>query len=70
MTTATGIKVDQRTLKGVDSFGMLCQAADVGWTDVVDNKLVVMPDEAVLGQAPPHDPPEVRQGRGLGWRAG
>lgn len=47
-------------MMGVDSAGMLCSAYDIGWISEPDNKLVVMPDDADVGQPCPADPPKVR----------
>ena len=55
----------QTSLWGVDSHGMLCSACDIGWTDVADGVLVVMPDSARVGDAAPAEPPVVS-----GWEAG
>ncbi len=59
LTTATGLEVSQRSIKGVDSYGMLCSAADIGWTEQADGVLVVMPAESRVGDPAPLQPPAV-----------
>ncbi|GFH28488.1 uncharacterized protein HaLaN_26989, partial [Haematococcus lacustris] len=58
VTTASGLTISQRTLKGVDSFGMLCSAYDIGWSSVADGQLVVLEEDAVVGQPAPQQAPE------------
>ena len=65
-TPGSGLKVEKRTLKGVDSFGMLCSAHDIGWSKEADGKLVVLPEDVKVGAPCPDKPPKVR----LGWAHG
>jgi len=55
----SGITISKTAVRGVDSFGMLCSAHDIGWSDKADGVLVVMPDESQPGDACPADPPKV-----------
>ncbi len=55
----SGITISKTAVRGVDSFGMLCSAHDIGWSDKADGVLVVMPDESQPGEACPADPPKV-----------
>ncbi len=65
MTTATGLEVSARAVKGVDSCGMLCSAADIGWTQQADGVLVVMPADSRVGDPAPSEPPAVRGVQGV-----
>ena len=56
----SGITISRTAVRGVDSFGMLCSAHDIGWSDKSDGVLVVMPDDAQPGDACPAEPPKVR----------
>ncbi|KAL0036218.1 hypothetical protein WJX79_008552 [Trebouxia sp. C0005] len=56
----SGITISKTAVRGVDSFGMLCSAHDIGWSDKADGVLVVMPDETQPGDACPADPPKGR----------
>jgi hypothetical protein len=64
VSTHSGLRIEQRTLKGVDSFGMLCSAHDCGWTDEPDNVLIRLRDEDGLsvGDEAPAQAPEVSHG--------
>lgn len=67
VTTASGITIAPRTLKGVDSHGMLCSAFDIGWAKKADGQLVVLADDdesLVVGDAPPAKRPKVCVGGG------
>ena len=55
----SGITISKTAVRGVDSFGMLCSAHDIGWSDTADCVLVVMPDESQPGEACPADIPKV-----------
>lgn len=55
----SGITISKAGVRGVDSFGMLCSAHDIGWSNKADGVLVVMPDDAQPGDACPADPPKV-----------
>ncbi len=55
----SGITISKTAVRGVDSFGMLCSAHDIGWSDKADGVLIVMPDESQPGDACPADPPKV-----------
>lgn len=59
-TPGSGLKMERKSLKGVDSFGMLCSAYDCGWVGEPDGVLVVLPDEAEVGEPCPQQPPKVR----------
>lgn len=65
-TPGSGIKIEKRNLKGVDSFGMLCSAHDIGWSKQADGVLVVLPDDSEVGSAVPDKAPKVG---GLGSRS-
>ncbi|DBA78850.1 TPA: hypothetical protein ACH3X1_008737 [Trebouxia sp. C0004] len=54
----SGITISKTAVRGVDSFGMLCSAHDIGWSDKAEGILVVMPDESQPGDACPADPPK------------
>lgn len=54
----SGIAISKTAVRGVDSFGMLCSAHDIGWSDTADGVLVVMPDESQPGEACPADIPK------------
>ena len=58
-TPGSGNAISKAAVRGVDSFGMLCSAHDIGWSDKADGQLVVMPEEAQPGDACPADPPQV-----------
>lgn len=55
----SGITISKTGVRGVDSFGMLCSAHDIGWSNKADGVLVVMPDDAQPGDACPAEPPKV-----------
>ncbi len=55
----SGITISKTAVRGVDSFGMLCSAHDIGWSDKADGALIVMPDETQPGDACPAEPPKV-----------
>ena len=59
-TPGSGIAISKTSVRGVDSFGMLCSAHDIGWSTEADGKLVVMPDDAQPGDPCPAGPPKVR----------
>ena len=54
-----GITISKAAVRGVDSFGMLCSAHDIGWSNEADGVLVIMPDDAQPGDPCPADPPKV-----------
>ena len=58
-TPGSGIAISKTSVRGVDSFGMLCSAHDIGWSEEADGKLVVMPDDAQPGDPCPAQPPKV-----------
>lgn len=58
-TPGSGIAIGKASVRGVDSFGMLCSAHDIGWSDKADGKLVIMPHHAQPGDACPSEPPDV-----------
>ena len=62
-TPGSGLKIEKRNLKGVDSFGMLCSAHDIGWSGSSD-ELVVLPEETEVGAPCPDKAPKVREGGG------
>ena len=55
----SGITISKTGVRGVDSFGMLCSAHDIGWSHKADGVLVIMPDDAQPGDACPAHPPKV-----------
>jgi hypothetical protein len=61
-TPGSGIKIERASLRGVDSFGMLCSAYDIGWVPEPDGVLAELPDDADVGEECPEEPPEVRAG--------
>ncbi|KAL3150312.1 hypothetical protein ABBQ32_000160 [Trebouxia sp. C0010 RCD-2024] len=56
--SGSGITISKTAVRGVDSFGMLCSAHDIGWSTEADEVLVIMPDDAQPGDPCPADPPE------------
>ena len=58
-TPGSGIAISKTAVRGVDSFGMLCSAYDIGWSDEADGILVIMPDTAQPGEPCPAEPPQV-----------
>lgn len=58
----SGTTISKTAVRGVDSFGMLCSAHDIGWSAEADGVLVIMPDDAQPGDACPADPPKVNCG--------
>ena len=58
-TPGSGILIKQASLRGVESFGMLCSAYDVGWLDKPDEQLLILPELAEPGQPVPAEPMEV-----------
>ena len=55
----SGLVIKKTAVRGVDSFGMLCSAHDIGWSDEADGILVEMPSSAEPGDPCPADPPKV-----------
>lgn len=45
-----GIKISKGKLRGVESFGMLCSATEIGLTQEHDGLLILDPEQAQLGQ--------------------
>ncbi len=58
-TPGSGLRMERKALKGVDSFGMLCSAYDIGWAAEADGVLAVLPDDAEVGAPCPPQPPKV-----------
>lgn len=58
-TPGSGVAVTNATLRGVESFGMLCSAFDLGWLDEPDGVLVELPDSMQPGEEIPSSPVEV-----------
>ncbi|GAB4816828.1 hypothetical protein N2152v2_003874 [Parachlorella kessleri] len=56
-TPGSGIKIERASLRGVDSFGMLCSAHDAGWVSEPDGVLVELPEDAEVGEPCPQKPP-------------
>ena len=54
-----GTIISKTAVRGVDSFGMLCSAHDIGWSNEADGVLVTMPDDAQPGDPCPADAPKV-----------
>ena len=44
-------------VRGVESYGMLCSAYDMGWSCTADGAAVELPGSAVAGAACPEQPP-------------
>ena len=57
--SGSGITISKTAVRGVDSFGMLCSAHDIGWSSEADGVLVIMPDDAQPGDPCPADAPKV-----------
>lgn len=55
----SGLIIKKTAVRGVDSFGMLCSAHDIGWSDEADGVLFEMPGSAEPGDPCPADPPKV-----------
>ena len=55
----SGIMISKTAVRGVDSFGMLCSAHDIGWSAEADGVLVTMPDDAQPGDPCPDEAPQV-----------
>lgn len=55
----SGITISKTAVRGVDSFGMLCSAHDIGWSNEADGVLVIMPDDAQPGDPCPAEAPKV-----------
>ena len=67
----SGMHIEEASVRGVASFGMLCSALDLGWISEADGVLVELPDNAVVGEACPLTPFKVRQHLAKhGWAAG
>lgn len=66
--SGSGITISKTAVRGVDSFGMLCSAHDIGWSTEADEVLVIMPDDAQPGDPCPADPPEVTYWLGGSYR--
>lgn len=63
-TPGSNTKVEAADIRGVRSFGMLCSAYDLGWTDSPDGLVVDLPDTLAVGEAAPEVAPMVRCGAG------
>ena len=55
--------MEQATLRGVESFGMLCSAFDIGWASKPDGLLVDLPADGLLqeGDDCPPEPIQVHK---------
>jgi len=55
--TATGIEVEERTVGGVESFGMFCGPKEMGWeTDILDpEQAIELEESAEIGTVPTYD---------------
>ena len=62
-TTRSGVTVEAAVLRGVESAGMLCSAHECGWASEPDGVLVVMPEDAEVGEECPEEPPQVSSAR-------
>jgi len=60
MTPGTGIKVEVAAVRGVQSHGMLCSPADLGWDATANKELAAVPGGLSLGDACPAERPMVR----------
>ncbi len=47
------------TVRGSQSFGMICSAFDLGWAEAADGQAVRLPQDMKLGTALQSEPPEV-----------
>lgn len=57
VTPGTGLEIEKVSLKGVDSFGMLCSAKDAGWADEEAQGAIVLPGSLVPGSSVPAEAP-------------
>ena len=55
----SGITISKTVVRGIDSFGMLCSAHDIGWSAEADGVLIIMPDDAQPGNPCPDEAPQV-----------
>ena len=55
----SGLIIKKTAVRGVDSFGMLCSAHDIGWSDEADGILVEVPSSAEPGEPCPTEAPVV-----------
>ena len=60
-TPGTGIKVEIAAVRGVQSHGMLCSPADLGWDASASKELAAVPGGLSLGDACPAERPMVRR---------
>lgn len=63
-TPGTGLDIEKVTLRGVESFGMLCAAKDAGWVEDETQGAIVLPSSFVPGSSVPTEAPmhEVEHG--------
>eukprot|EP00798_Chlamydomonas_sp_ICE-L_P031196 gene31196-6343_t len=71
-TPGSGMVITERTLKGVESNGMLCSAFDIGWSKEADGVLVVLPEDDFYAgdKVPPKAPKAAKGGGGGGGKKG
>eukprot|EP00897_Mesotaenium_endlicherianum_P009893 jgi/Mesen1/8932/ME000548S08440 len=58
---SNGRSIQKVTLKGIDSFGMICSAAEMGWVEEAD-EVFELPDEFEPGQYAPTEDPYAKKG--------
>ena len=59
-TPGTGIKVEVVAVRGLQSHGMLCSPADLGWDATANKELAAVPSGLSIGDACPAERPVVR----------
>lgn len=68
----SGLIIKKTSVRGVESFGMLCSAYDIGWSHDADGVLAAMPDSAQPGDACPPEAPKVHaqaQAQAMSYKA-
>lgn len=58
----SGQKIERVELRGVESWGMLCSAYDVGWSSEPDGVLIELPESLVEGESITSQPVKVQPG--------
>lgn len=58
-TPGSSIAVAATTVRGSESFGMICSAFDLGWAEAADGKAVRLPQDMRLGTPLHSAAPEV-----------
>lgn len=58
MTPGSGVHVKTASVRGVESYGMLCSAFDIGWASAADGVAVELPASMEVGAACPAQLPQ------------